>query len=342
MSLASLATGLADRVDLPDGLLRLGISQLVGRTHRAIATATPAETARFAQEMRNHPIAVHTDASNAQHYRIEPAFFVLTLGARLKYSSCLYPRGDETLDQAEVAALERTVAQADLRDGQDILELGCGWGSLSLFMAERFPNARITVVSHSSSQRGYIEAELARRGLGNVTVITDDMNDFQTMQRFDRVISVEMFEHMSNWHALLSRIRGWLRPDGYLYIHIFTHRAAPYRFDHHDQADWIAQHFFTGGVMPSHDLPRHFPDLFTVERDWRWSGTHYQRTADHWLERFDANLDRIQPVLRQVYGDAAATWRRRWRIFFMATAGLFGHANGDAWGVSHYLMRPVP
>jgi cyclopropane-fatty-acyl-phospholipid synthase len=263
------------------------------------------------------------------------------LGPRRKYSSCLFADGATTLAGAEELALAETAAHAALADGQEILELGCGWGSLSLWMAERFPRARVTAVSNSAGQRGHIEAEAARRGLSNLRVITADMNRFEPDSVFDRVVSVEMFEHMANWGALLARVRLWLRPEGRLFLHVFSHRSSPYRFDHAEREDWIAQHFFTGGIMPSHGLIRQFSGLFTVEREWRWSGTHYARTADAWLSNYDRHADAITPILRDVYGDQAAIWRRRWRLFFLATSGLFGHAGGEMWGISHYRLRPA-
>lgn len=325
---------------LPDPLTRAGIRYLVGTRLRSL-DGLPDASAQFARAMHAFPIAEHTDAANAQHYELPPRFFELTLGARRKYSCCLYPTATETLDQAEDLALAETVAHADLADGQHILELGCGWGSLSLYMAKRLPGATITAVSNSAPQRRHIEAAARGRGLTNLTVITADMNHFVPTGRFDRVVSVEMFEHMANWQALLARVRDWLAPDGRLFLHVFTHRSQPYRFDTADRTDWIAQHFFTGGIMPSHGLIAQFPDLFSLEADWRWSGTHYARTARHWLERFDANRDAVDAVLADVYGRDAALWRRRWRLFYLATEGLFGHAGGAEWGVSHYRLAPT-
>jgi cyclopropane-fatty-acyl-phospholipid synthase len=341
MSLVKAAIHAFEDAPIPDLVSRAAIGFLVGDARKRLAGAGPDVSAAFARDMDAHPIAAHTDAANAQHYEMPAAFFERVLGPNLKYSSGLYPRGASTLADGEVAALRETELHADLRDGQDVLELGCGWGSLSLWMAHRFPNSRITSVSNSASQRAFIEGRAAERGLTNLTVITADMNDFSTDRRFDRVVSVEMFEHMSNWRALLTRVNGWLRPDGLLFLHVFTHRNAPYRFDVNDPADWIAQYFFTGGVMPSHDLPGQFPDLFSVEQDWRWSGAHYARTAEQWLANFDANRAVIDPILHSVYGAEATVWRRRWRLFFLATAGLFGHRGGEEWGVSHYRMRPV-
>ena len=341
MSVIAASTSMLERLPVPDRLIRSGISHLVGRTHRRMSAVQPDGETMFATEMMTHPIAEHTAAANAQHYELPADFFGLVLGPHRKYSSCLYQVDADSLAQAEANALAETCAHADLRDGQQILELGCGWGSLSLWMAERYPGARITAVSNSASQRRYIEATAQARALTNLTMITADMNEFSTDARFDRVVSVEMFEHMANWEALLTRVRDWLRPDGRLFLHVFSHATVPYRFDTTDDADWIARYFFTGGIMPSHGLIRHFPNLFTLEQDWRWDGQHYQRTADAWLANYDANAAEIEALLRGVYGDKARLWRRRWRLFFLAVSGLFGHEAGNSWGVSHYRLAPA-
>lgn len=341
VSLIGSAIRAVERAPLPDSATRYAIDVLVGRTRRRLATAPSVDEMRFARNMASHAIAEHTSAANEQHYALPPDFFALTLGPRRKYSCCLYDTGGETLAEAEAAALAQTIEHAALQDGQSILELGCGWGSLTLFMAERFPCARIVAVSNSSPQRLHIQSEASARGLRNIEVITADINTFVPDASFDRVVSVEMFEHMSNWRELLARVRTWLEPEGRLFVHVFSHRHSPYRFDHRSDADWIAQHFFTGGIMPSHGLMAHFADCFSIEHEWRWSGRHYARTARHWLERFDANRQKIDNILGKVYGGDAGLWRRRWRLFYLATEGLFGHAGGEEWGVSHYLLRPA-
>jgi cyclopropane-fatty-acyl-phospholipid synthase len=338
--LATIAAATAERWPIPDRLSRAGIAHMVEQTRRRLAAGHDPD-AGFAAGMAAFPIAQHTDAANAQHYEVPAAFFGAFLGPHRKYSCCLYESGGETLAEAEHLALMATASHADLADGQDILELGCGWGSLTLFMAQRYPASRITAVSNSASQRAYIEAQAAERGLRNLRVLTTDMNDFQAAGRFDRIVSVEMFEHMANWRPLLARMRGWLRPDGSAMVHVFTHRHAPYRFDVGDRADWIARHFFTGGIMPSRGLMRHFPELFTVTQEWNWAGTHYQRTAEDWLRNFDARRAAIRTILEPVYGRDARIWERRWRLFLLATAGLFGHAGGEEWGVTHYRLVPV-
>jgi len=338
MSFVERATRFAESTAVPDFVLRAGIFALVDRTRRHLSTL-PIVDERFAREMDSYPVAEHTAAANEQHYEVPAEFFALVLGPRRKYSSCLYLKESQTLEGAEIDALNETVKHAELADGQRILELGCGWGSLSLFMAERYPNAQITSVSNSASQRAYIEGEAAKKELRNLRIITADMNAFHAEGAFDRIVSVEMFEHMANWRALLSRVRSWLKPDGKLFIHIFTHRSQPYRFDKNDKSDWIAQHFFTGGIMPSHELIRHFPDLFQVEKEWKWSGWHYRQTAEQWLQNMDRNDAEVTRILRSVYGDQADLWKNRWRMFFLATSGLFGYGDGREWGVSHYLLR---
>lgn len=341
MNIVAGLIGTVERAPIPDGLTLAGIDWLCARTRRRLERGEAYDGPRFVEAMRDHPIAAHTDAANAQHYEVPAEFFALVLGPKRKYSCCLYPSVTTTLAEAEELALAQTVEHAGLADGQSILELGCGWGSLSLHMAEAFPAARIVSVSNSRSQRAHILQEAAARRLTNLTVITADMNDFVPEKTgFDRIVSVEMFEHMSNWRALLARSRGWLAPDGRLFLHVFTHRTRSYRFDHTDPADWIARHFFTGGIMPARDLPHHFADLYTVEAEWHWSGLHYRETALDWLDAFDAERERIEPILRATYGEDAGLWRRRWRLFFLATAGLFGHDDGREWGVGHYLLAP--
>jgi cyclopropane-fatty-acyl-phospholipid synthase len=340
MNLVAKGIDWAERAPLPDALTLAGIDWLVGRTRARLDASPGADEAAFVAEMAAYPIAIATDAANRQHYELPPALFVAMLGPRLKYSCCLFERDDATLAEAEIAALDETIAHGDLADGQAILEWGCGWGSLTLRMAERFPNARILAVTNSGPQREFVLARAAERGLANVAVERADMNAFVSPSRFDRLVSVEMFEHMSNWRALLARARDALTPQGRLFLHVFTHRSRSYRFDPLDPTDWIARHFFTGGVMPARDLPHRFDDLFQVEGEWRWSGTHYRRTAAEWLKNFDASRE-IEAILRATYAAEAPLWRRRWRLFLLATMGLFGHSNGRDWGVGHYRLAPV-
>ncbi len=337
MSFISSAIGTAERIPLPDAIVRAAIQQLCARTAARLADA--GDDAGFASRMAERAIAEHAETANAQHYEVPAAFFAEVLGPNRKYSSCYYREPTSTLQEAEEAALRQTVEHAELVDGQAILELGCGWGSLSLWMARQFPGSDIVAVSNSHSQRQYIEQAAAERGLRNLRIVTADMNLFEPSRQFDRIVSVEMFEHMMNWRALMTRLRNWLAPNGRFFMHVFSHRSGAYLFDPTHREDWIAQHFFTGGVMPSHHLIRQYSDLFAVEKEWRWSGIHYQRTATDWLANFDARRGAIEAILRQVYGGDTRLWMRRWRWFFLATAGLFGHADGSEWGVSHYRMK---
>jgi cyclopropane-fatty-acyl-phospholipid synthase len=339
MSTLSAAIHAFEGAPLPDTLRRAAVRLLVASAGQNLAQLPP--DAVFARQMADRPIAEYAQAANDQHYELPTAFFEHVLGPRLKYSCCLYETGAETLAQAEDLALAETCRHAAIEDGQQILELGCGWGSLSLWIAKAYPRSRILSVSNSAPQRVFIEGRARAAGLGNLTVVTADMNAFDTNSRFDRVVSVEMFEHMANWRLLLGRVRNWLKPDGRLFVHVFSHRSASYRFDLDDPDDWIAQHFFSGGVMPSHGLIGQFGDLFEPEADWRWNGGHYERTALGWLANYDRNARQINGVLQEVYGPEARLWGRRWRLFFLATAGLFGHGGGRQWGVSHYRLRPA-
>src|SRR5229473_8513679 len=341
MSLASTVIDTAERVPLPDVVVRAAIKLFCSRTATRLASQDAAGDAAFARQMAARAIAEHSDAANAQHYEVPAAFFAHVLGPNRKYSSCFYKEEASTLQEAEEEALRQTVEHADLRDAQSILELGCGWGSLSLWMARQFPGSQVTAVSNSQAQREYIEWEAAVRGLKNLRVAAAEIEVFDPERQFDRVVSVEMFEHIVNWRQLMTRVRSWLAADGRVFMHIYTHRSGAYRFDRADGEDWIAPHFFSDGVMPSHHLIRQYSDLFEVEKEWRWSGAHYQRTAHDWLGNFDSHRDEIEAILCEVYGNDTALWMRRWRWFLLATAGLFGYADGSEWGVSHYRMKKV-
>jgi cyclopropane-fatty-acyl-phospholipid synthase len=332
---------LCERGLVPDALTRFGIRRLCAQRLREEQAGDPAlARARYQRllgELRRSPIAIETEAANAQHYELPTRFFQLCLGARLKYSSCYYPTGRETLDQAEDAMLALYGERALLADGQRILELGCGWGSLTLWMAERYPRALVTAVSNSATQRAYIEAQCRERGLGNVRVLTCDVNALELPPAaFDRVVSIEMFEHLRNYDTLFSRIAGWLAPEGRLFVHIFCHRALMYPFETQGEDNWMGRHFFTGGLMPSADTLVHCQDALALEQRWLLPGTHYQRTANHWLQRQDASRDEVMAVLREAYGADAARWQQRWRMFWMACAELFGYDGGQEWLVGHY------
>jgi len=336
--------GLAERGLLPDAAVRLGIRRMCAqRLHDESGGGADAQAERFARriaELRDSPLAIHVDAANRQHYELPPAFFQQCLGPRLKYSSCYYPTGNESLAQAEDAMLALYCERAELADGQDILELGCGWGSLTLWMAEHFPNSRITAVSNSRPQREHIEARCLERGLANVRVLTCDVNHLVLDEaQFDRCVSIEMFEHMRNYDALLARVGSWLRPGGKLFVHIFCHRTLLYPFETEGDDNWMGRHFFTGGLMPSADTLAFFQRNLQLDQRWLLDGRHYQRTANHWLEMQDARRDVVMPILREAYGDGAELWAQRWRMFWMACAELFGYDNGQQWMVAHYRFN---
>ncbi len=339
--------GLAERGWIPDVLLRQGIRRLCRqRLREEHAGGWIAESQRFDTRLdllRGSPIAIHADAANAQHYELPPEFFRLCLGARLKYSACFYPGGNESLDEAEDAMLALYGERAALEDHQDILELGCGWGSLTLWMAERYPNARITAVSSSAAQREHIRAQCHQRGFDHVRVITEDVNVLELeAAAYDRCVSVEMFEHMRNYATLMERISRWLRPGGMLFVHIFVHRTLMYPFETSGEDNWMGRHFFTGGLMPSADTLAWFQDHLTLDRRWLLDGRHYARTANHWLSRQDRHRDAVHAILAQTYGeDQAALWAQRWRMFWMACAEMFDYDAGRQWGIGHYrFTRP--
>ncbi|WP_407069770.1 SAM-dependent methyltransferase [Luteibacter sahnii] len=339
--------GLAERGLLPDAAIRLGIRRLCEqRLAECLEGGAPAQLARhrtLIETLAKAPLAIHTDDANAQHYEVPTAFFQQCLGARLKYSSCFFPTGTETLDQAEEAMLQLYGERAQLADGQDILELGCGWGSLTLWMAERYPHARITAVSNSRSQRVHIESEAIRRGLGNVRVVTCDINALEwPAASFDRCVSVEMFEHVRNHRSLMERIAGWLRPGGALFVHIFVHRQSAYLFDTDGSDNWMGRHFFTGGMMPAADTLLWFQQHLRIDQQWLVDGTHYERTANAWLANQDQRRDDVLRILSDAYRskELGQLWSLRWRIFWMSCAELFGYAHGQEWMVSHYRFVP--
>ena len=335
----------AERGRLPDAAIRMGIREICRRRLRELADdpeVITRETERFIAHTSRGPIAVATEDANNQHYQVPSGFFELVLGPALKYSCCYWPDEDRTLAEAEKEALERTCANAELADGQRILELGCGWGSLTLHMAARYPEAAIKAVSNSSRQGEFIVSRARERNLDNIEVVTCDINELdaneQLADRFDRVVSVEMFEHMRNHARLMERIAGWLVADGKLFVHLFCSGQQPYAFEDRGADDWMARNFFTGGVMPSDDLLLRYQEHLVLSRQWRWSGQHYRRTADAWLGQLDAHRDEIERLLARLGARDPGVQAQRWRIFFMACSELFGFGGGNRWWVSHYLF----
>ncbi len=334
---------LAESGRLPDWMVRIGIRQLLKRRLADEAGHDPEVRSlrhrELIESLARSAIALETDAANEQHYEVPTDFYLQTLGARLKYSSALWPEGIDSLDEAEVAMLKASCEHARLKDGQQVLELGCGWGSLTLWMAAEYPASRITAVSNSASQRRYIESRALELGLHNIKVITCDVNELELDQRFDRVVSVEMFEHVRNYRVLLERIAGWLEDDGYLFVHIFCHQFLAYPFETEGQGNWMGRYFFTGGLMPAADTLLHFQHDVLLESRRLYSGRHYARTARAWLDNLDARRGQVEAILAGQHGDQARVWTQRWRMFFMACEELFAYDHGNAWMVAHYRFK---
>ncbi len=324
---------------VPDFAVRAGIRALLRGRLRALANEPPLDVAT----LRTGPIAPAPREANEQHYEVPAAFFELVLGPWRKYSCCLWPDGTRglALADAEAAMLALTCARARLANGQDVLDLGCGWGAFTLFAAERYPGSRIVAVSHSASQRRYIEARARRRGLRNIEVVTADISDLDLgRDRFDRVVSVEMFEHMNNHDLLVKRITNWMRPHARLFVHVFCHHARAYRFSRRGAGDWMAREFFTGGLMPNPSLVPAFRGTLVPEVDWFIPGTHYARTAEAWLANLDSARPKVAAVLADSYSPGSAgRWVQRWRLFFLAVAETFAYRDGREWGVSHHRLR---
>jgi len=341
---------LCERGWVPDFLARIGMRGLMRQRLLDEAMDDGEERSRrfsrLLDDLRASPIAIETQGANNQHYEVPAEFFHAHLGPRLKYSGCLYPSGGETLAQAEDAMLALYADRAQLRDGQRILDLGCGWGSLCLWMAQRYPNAQIVGLSNSRGQRTFIEREASERGLTNLQIVTGTVVDFEfsgagVAADFDRVMSIEMFEHMKNYELLLAKIARWMKPEAKLFVHVFAHRQLAYHFEVKDRTDWMTQYFFLGGTMPSESLFAHFQEDMKLTRIWWVSGQHYERTANHWLAGMDRARAQIMPLFRDVYGERdAAIWFQRWRMFYMAVAELFGYEHGNQWGIAHYLFEP--
>jgi len=333
---------------VPDSVIRAGIRRLCRQRLRDIRADDPEAAGidldAFVEQMNGAPIALLPELANEQHYEVPPAFFDQVLGVHRKYSCCYWDEAAADLDRAEARALEITCQRASIADGMHVLDLGCGWGSLSLWIAEQYPACTVTSVSNSAPQRRHIERLAAERGLDNLRVLTRDMNDFapehEPEQPYDRVVSVEMFEHMRNYRELLRCVSRWLKPGGRFFMHIFCHRLCAYEFRDEGPSDWMGRHYFSGGIMPSDDLPLRFQEDLRLLRHWRWNGQHYERTANAWLQNMDAHRDAVLPVMAATYGEPQAEqWFQRWRIFFMACAELFGMEEGREWYVGHYLFE---
>ncbi len=325
---------------IPDFTIRWGIRRLLRQRLVEIAPLKQEnEQKKFINNLSLGPIAVNTRDANDQHYEVPTEFYLRVLGKNLKYSSGYWEQGD-TLDSSEDRMLNLTCERAQLQDGQQILELGCGWGSLTLWMAAKYPNAKITAVSNSKTQKDHIDQKARERGLNNITILTADMNDFQAPSQYDRVVSVEMFEHMRNWDMLLLRIKSWLKPDGKLFVHIFVHKDTPYLFEVKDETDWMSRYFFSGGMMPSFEQFQKFSQHFKVAQSWKVNGNHYAQTSEAWLQKTDQQASELLPLFEKHYGAGQGRkWLEWWRVFFMSCAELFKFNQGEEWFVGHYLME---
>jgi cyclopropane-fatty-acyl-phospholipid synthase len=332
---------------VPDPAIRYGIRKLCRDRIKSFGARSPSSIREklevYANNLKEGPLAVHTRQANEQHYELPPEFFELVLGSNRKYSSAFWPHGCTSLDLAEYVALQTSCERAEIVDGMSILELGCGWGSLTLFMAAKFPHSQIVALSNSAPQRQYIESQAQARGLKNIKIITRDIVEVENLDqefgKFDRAVSLEMFEHLKNYELLFQRISRWLKPDGKLFVHIFTHRDTSYPFETEGDDNWMGRYFFTGGQMPSRDLLPLFNRDLEFIRQWEWSGTHYAQTSEAWLQNMDRNREAVLKVFQNVYGKESRLWFNRWRVFFMACAELFGYRAGSEWGVTHYLFK---
>ena len=331
---------LIDSGIVPDFLLRAGVKagfSILKKEKNMTIEERQEYMMDLVESLKTQPAALRTTDTRRQHYEVPTDFFKIILGNYMKYSSCLWI--DTSLDNAEIAMLELTAGRAEIKNGMTILDLGCGWGSLSIYLAQTFPDSRITAVSHSATQKMWIDSRAADLGLDNLRVITADMNDFDPDSKYDRIVSIEMFEHMRNYRELFRRVSSWLEKEGRVFIHIFTTSGLPYFFDADSDRDWMGRNFFAGGIMPSADLFLYFPENLTIEKVWAVDGRHYEKTLLAWLSKMDNNKKQIMPVFEKTYGDDAKKWWNRWRLFFLSCAAVFGYREGKIWYVSHYLFK---
>jgi cyclopropane-fatty-acyl-phospholipid synthase len=331
---------------IPDSAIRFGIRKLCKQRLDELETKSlqlkQEKAEDYKKSLIDSPLAVHTKDANEQHYELPPEFFLHVLGKNLKYSSCFYSPETKSLDEAEDLALKISCERAQLKDGMRILELGCGWGSLTLHMAKNYPASKIVAISNSAPQKAFIDEQAKKRGLNNVLVLTRDISQLESLavefESFDRVMSIEMFEHFKNYQKLLSKISDVLNKDGKLFVHIFTHKEYSYPFEVEGEDNWMGKYFFTGGQMPSHNLLYSFQQDLVLQTSWAWDGIHYQKTSEDWLKNMDKNADKIRNIFDKTYGKESVQWFNRWRVFFMSCAELFGYDKGQEWGVSHYLF----
>ncbi len=339
-----LLTKLFEQNLLPDFVIRSYIRKLcydrLRQENKGTSEKQAAHFKDLLQKISTGPIAVDTIKANEQHYELPTTFFQLALGKNLKYSSCFWDSSTKNLDEAEDKMLSLYCERAEIKDGHKILELGCGWGSLSLYIAKKFPNSSITAVSNSKTQKIFIDQQAIERGIKNLTVITANINEFTINETFDRIVSIEMFEHMRNYKALFQKVAGLMKPDAKLFVHIFCHKEYSYLFEVIDETDWMAKYFFSGGIMPGKNLFHEFSDHIQITKQWDVDGTHYEKTSLAWLQNMDKHKKEIMPIMESTYGkENAVKWWAYWRVFFMSCEELFGLKNGQEWLVGHYLFE---
>lgn len=334
---------------VPDSVIRFGIRELLKQRLNELEKLENQHDGRYVQayadSLRHSPLAILTDKANQQHYEVPTEFYDLCLGQHKKYSSCFWERGMTTLEQAEQKALDISIERAQITDGMSILEIGCGWGSLSLELARRFPNSQITSISNSTTQKKYIDATAERRGFKNLEILTRDLGKEENYnlgdKKFDRIMSIEMMEHLRNYEKFFSLVSNLMKPESLFFVHIFTHKKSPYVFETEGDSNWMGKYFFSGGQMPSRDLFDQFNKDIIVDQKWDWNGVHYQKTLEAWLVKMDENKQRVYELFKKAYGpDQVEVWINRWRVFYMASAELFGYNKGTEWGVTHYLLKP--
>ncbi|KAJ3691988.1 hypothetical protein LUZ60_012338 [Juncus effusus] len=339
-------TGLAalERNLLPDAvvrrLTRLLLAARLREGYLPSAHLQLESLLHFIRSLKEMPIAVETDTAKTQHYELPTSFFELVLGKNLKYSCCYFKEKSSDLEESEIEMLDLYCERCQIKDGNRVLDLGCGWGSLSLYVAKKYKNCNVTGICNSVTQKTHIDQQCRQNNLTNVEIIVADISKFQMERTFDRILSIEMFEHMKNYKELMKKISGWMEPDGLLFIHHFCHKTFAYHFEDKNEDDWITRYFFTGGTMPSSNLLLYFQEDVSVVNHWLVNGTHYSKTSEEWLKRMDKNISKIKPIFETTYGkDSAIKWIAYWRTFFISVAELFGYNNGDEWMVALYLFK---
>ena len=326
---------LAESGFIPDALIKIAARYISNK--RISKSSIDYDKPEIISALSKGVVAEKTSDANKQHYEVPPEYFYHVLGTNLKYSCSLFDNVN-LLDEAETSMLELYIERANIKDGHKILDLGCGWGSFSLYIAKKYPNTNITSVSNSSDQITYIKNEAQKRGLPNIKAYRMDVNSLELNTQFDRIISIEMFEHLRNYKLILSSLNNLLKPDGRLFIHIFCHKKLTYFYEMKNNFDWMTKYFFQGGIMPSKDIFEYFDDELEIINQWDINGNHYSKTCKAWLNNHYINRKKILDVFQKHY-DKPKIWFNRWRIFFLSCEAFFALNNGKEYFVSHYLLK---